>query len=1071
LNRPLPPPATGGFGALLKRLRRDAGLTQAALAERANYSAVYISMLERGERAPSPLTIDLLARTLDLEPDERAALHAVARRTRAGPTGPYPDTSSLPPLIGRAAELAVLDRHLAGEGPPVVVLAGEPGIGKTRLLYEAIARARGRGWTVLYGGCQRRDLQEPYSPLLEALERHVRSLPTGELRLALRDCSWLARVLPELDVAGMAPAPPATLPPERERRLVFGAIARFVTNIAGPAGTLLVLDDLQWAGPDALDVLLTLAHEAERASLRVVCAYRSTEAHIHDALGMALADLAQASLVTHHGVPPLSRPDARRMFDGLMADRPHSQPELRDRMVQRAAGMPFFIVSCAHGMDGELNEAPWDLAHSLRQRIATLPDLAREILDAAAVIGRDVPHDVVVAMTSRQQDETLDALEIACRRRLLEEDSGAFRFAHDVIREVVEADLSVARRQTLHRRVAETLEHMTRPSTADLLAYHYSRSDTPDKALAYLEQAADQAHAQAAHAAAADYFHLLVDRLDALGRAGDAARVREKQGVALSAMGRYDDAVAALDEAATAYHEAGDIDAFGRAIAQIGQVYGRRGTPDQGFARIEQSLPDLTRAGATRGLAAAYAALAHLCWLSGRYEEQAAAAAQAAQAARAIGDDRTLAAAEGRRGAALYQQGRFDEALVILEDAARVAEAVGDAESLWRALNNISTIYFTRGELERCRPLDEQALRVARQQNDPVSIARVLSNRGEGALYRGEWAQARADFNEALNLVRQVGDTEATVYPLLDLASLHLLEGRWAELASLDDAERLAGRGGDLQALRWLGTMRAELDIRRGYPEHARARFASLLDRPGLEETDVAYMLPVLAWAHLAEGDLTAAAGVATRAVERARAHDHRVVLVDALRISALVSCRMGRHCEAVSCLDQGLELATAMPYPLAEARLLHAYSEVESLIAGASADAPDAARERLAAALTLYERLGARADAALARQDLTALPYRQHLSLNDIVITHGQWARIDALLPPAARQGRHRADQRRTVAAILYIRRTGRGWADLPPAFGDDSTAHRSYQQWRADGTWEHIRRIVPSDDQRTMA
>jgi len=904
-----------------------------------------------------------------------------------------------------------------------------------------------------------------------ALAPHVRSLPTGELRLALRDCSWLARVLPELDVAGMAPAPPATLPPERERRLVFGAIARFVTNIAGPAGTLLVLDDLQWAGPDALDVLLTLAHEAERASLRVVCAYRSTEAHIHDALGMALADLAQASLVTHHGVPPLSRPDARRMFDGLMADRPHSQPELRDRMVQRAAGMPFFIVSCAHGMDGELNEAPWDLAHSLRQRIATLPDLAREILDAAAVIGRDVPHDVVVAMTSRQQDETLDALEIACRRRLLEEDSGAFRFAHDVIREVVEADLSVARRQTLHRRVAETLEHMTRPSTADLLAYHYSRSDTPDKALAYLEQAADQAHAQAAHAAAADYFHLLVDRLDALGRAGDAARVREKQGVALSAMGRYDDAVAALDEAATAYHEAGDIDAFGRAIAQIGQVYGRRGTPDQGFARIEQSLPDLTRAGATRGLAAAYAALAHLCWLSGRYEEQAAAAAQAAQAARAIGDDRTLAAAEGRRGAALYQQGRFDEALVILEDAARVAEAVGDAESLWRALNNISTIYFTRGELERCRPLDEQALRVARQQNDPVSIARVLSNRGEGALYRGEWAQARADFNEALNLVRQVGDTEATVYPLLDLASLHLLEGRWAELASLDDAERLAGRGGDLQALRWLGTMRAELDIRRGYPEHARARFASLLDRPGLEETDVAYMLPVLAWAHLAEGDLTAAAGVATRAVERARAHDHRVVLVDALRISALVSCRMGRHCEAVSCLDQGLELATAMPYPLAEARLLHAYSEVESLIAGASADAPDAARERLAAALTLYERLGARADAALARQDLTALPYRQHLSLNDIVITHGQWARIDALLPPAARQGRHRADQRRTVAAILYIRRTGRGWADLPPAFGDDSTAHRSYQQWRADGTWEHIRRIVPSDDQRTMA
>jgi len=85
---------------------------------------------------------------------------------------------------------------------------------------------------------------------------------------------------------------------------------------------------------------------------------------------------------------------------------------------------------------------------------------------------------------------------------------------------------------------------------------------------------------------------------------------------------------------------------------------------------------------------------------------------------------------------------------------------------------------------------------------------------------------------------------------------------------------------------------------------------------------------------------------------------------------------------------------------------------------------------------------------------------------LNGIVITHGQWARIDALLPLATPCGRQRADQRRTVAAILYIRRTGRGWADLPPAFGDDSTAHWSYQQWHADGTWERIRRIVPSTE-----
>ena len=494
------------FGALLKRLREGASLSQRDLARRASYSVVYVGMLERGDRAPTSLTVDLLAGALELGPDERAALRDAGRRVPRERSGPYPYTGALPPLVGRAAELAALDRHLAGEGPPVLVLAGEPGIGKTRLLYEAIERGRDRWWTVLYGCCQQRTPRESYSPLLEALDDHVRSLPSDELRVYLRDCSWVARVLPELAMAGVVEALPTTLPPERERRLVFAAIVRFVANLAGSAGTLLVLDDLQWVGPDALEVLLTLARAAARASIRIVCAYRSTEAQPGDALGMALAELAQASLVLHHTVPPLPRPDARRMLDGLMADPAALQPALRDQLVQRTAGVPFFIVSCAQGMTGDPGEAPvipWDLAHSLRQRIAALPDLAREMLDAAAVVGREARHDVLMALTSHRRDEVLDALETACRTRLLEEDGDTVRFAHDVIREVVEADLGAARRRTLHRRVAEALEGMDDqlsadlPSTdqpsADLLAYHYGRSDAPDRALVYLERAADGA--------------------------------------------------------------------------------------------------------------------------------------------------------------------------------------------------------------------------------------------------------------------------------------------------------------------------------------------------------------------------------------------------------------------------------------------------------------------------------------------------------------------------------------------------------------------------------------------------
>jgi predicted ATPase len=158
---------------------------------------------------------------------------------------------------------------------------GEPGIGKTSLLREAVQRAPGQGWHVLEGGCQRRGGQEPYAPLLQALERHLRQRAPAQVRTDLRGCAWLVRLLPELAAAPIEPLPAWTLAPEQERRLMVGAVARFLGNVAGSAGTLFLLDDLQWAGNDALDLLATLVRSTE-APLRVVGAYRDTEVQPHD---------------------------------------------------------------------------------------------------------------------------------------------------------------------------------------------------------------------------------------------------------------------------------------------------------------------------------------------------------------------------------------------------------------------------------------------------------------------------------------------------------------------------------------------------------------------------------------------------------------------------------------------------------------------------------------------------------------------------------------------------------------------------------------------------------------------
>ncbi len=364
-----PAGAYRSFGDLLRHYREVAGLSQEALAERAGLSPRGLLYLERGIHRPHPGTLRLLADALSLTPQEREALTLAARPMNSSqpaspPSGAPPPSASEPtafPLVpmpivatgllpvsaqarfvGRTRELVLLEQHVAGAGPPVLLLAGEPGIGKTRLLQEIARRAVAYGMTVLTGGCQRRGNQEPYAPLLGALEQCIRARMALRLRADLEGCAWLVRLLPELAEGSILPLPPATLAVEQERRLMFGAVGRFLDNVAGPRGVLLLLDDLQWAGPDALDLLATLAGSAATVPLRVIGAYRDTEADHTHPLQVLLADLAHRGLATFQRLEPLMPEEAAHLLDDLLRDEAMGNG-VRERVLQRACGIPFFL--------------------------------------------------------------------------------------------------------------------------------------------------------------------------------------------------------------------------------------------------------------------------------------------------------------------------------------------------------------------------------------------------------------------------------------------------------------------------------------------------------------------------------------------------------------------------------------------------------------------------------------------------------------------------------------------------------------------------------------------------------
>ena len=961
-------PAT--FGDLLRRYRTAAGLTQEALAERASLSTRGISDLERGvRRLPRLDTIQLLAEALGLDAAERAAFAAAARRLSEAP----------PVLVGRQAELALLERHLAGAGPPVLMLGGEPGIGKSRLLQEAAQRASAAGWSVLAGGCQRRGGQEPYAPLLDALERYIRQAPSEQARAHLHGCVWLSRLLPELAALFDEPLPQGTLPPEQERRLITGALARFLANVAGPSGTLLVLDDVQWAGPDALDLLGSLARSAAETPLRVIGAYREMEVQPQDPLAVLLADLAHAGLAAHRTLAPLAPDEAGQLLDGLLADAPEGHAAEREQVLRRAGGVPFFVLSLAQGLradessngDRATGGLPWDVAQGIRQRVAVLPEGARAVLGAAVVVGRVIPYALLVEVAAQPEEQVLDALEAAGQARLLvEESADSYRFAHDLIRELVEADLGPGRRIVLHRRVAEALERRPGTPPVELLAYHYGRAGVPEKAVLYLERAGDHAAAQAAHAAAQSYYEQWVERLDGLGRVEEGARAREKLGALLRSAARYDAAAEVLDRAAEMYRAAHDPDGEGRAVAQIGHVYADRMMPEEGLRRLRPAVEALSTSAGSESVAALYVALGHLCWACHRLDEQLAAAERAAALAPLVQDGKLLAEIGWMHGFALTMADRSDEALAVMEATVPLAEAAGDLYSLAHTLNNMGCIYDGMGKREEAKPYFDRALAAAERGGDLVQIAFLLCNRGAGALDTGDWGAARADFERALALSRAVGLSKASAEPLVGLGSLSLCEGAWDEASRyLEEALTLAERMDDL-SMRWrTQNLLAERDLLQRRPEGALARLEPLLDHPDLAEGEVIGLLPTAAWAHLALGALAQAEETSIEALARARAYSDVFVLLAALRVRAMVL--IARRCweEAVPSLEEGLSLARGLPYPYAEARLLHLYASMHI-----QQGEPEPARERLQAALDIFQRLGARKDVEQVEQALAPL-------------------------------------------------------------------------------------------------
>ena len=613
------------------------------------------------------------------------------------------------------------------------------------------------------------------------------------------------------------------------------------------------------------------------------------------------------------------------------------------------------------------------VAESIRsaigERLSRLDDEVQEVLHEASVLGQTFRFDDLERMSGRDERALEEALEKAAEAGLLREAGrDNYGFNHALTQQTLYAEVSSRRRRRLHLAAGEALEQLlkrareTRPAE---VAWHFLEGDDAERALPYAILAGDQAEAVFAHTEAEEHYRTALDLAEGLGDEAREVEVREKLGGLLTAAIRYPEALEMLERTAQIYQARGDQESEARVVAQVGRVHLAAGSIEVGIDRLQTALHALSEGGSSSALAGLNSSLARCLYVRGRYDDALAAAEQAIHMAAAMEAGGVLAESEVTRGAALAMLGQWSAGLGALSEAVDTAERVDDVFSACRAKQHISCVYLARGELEAGRQHMERALTLAERMNNRRQIATAIFGLSVIAFLAGERDVSQGYAERSLQLIQDLG---GFWLPILHAAglSLALAPGQWESASpELKECIDIIEAAGALPGWRKRQLLAAR-DLEEGRPDEAREQLIATLQDSGMEWEQAVPLEQLLAWAHLETGEEAQAEDLIRRGLERAAAETLRMRKADWLRIQAMLLAQQERWTEAESALDEALSLVRSMPYPYGEARLLY-QSGVMRLRRGESAPA----REQLAEALAIFQRLGAERDVERARQVL----------------------------------------------------------------------------------------------------
>ena len=753
-------------------------------------------------------------------------------------------------FVGRDRELAellaALEQAFAGSGS-LFLLAGEPGIGKSRLADELGRRAKEAGARVLWGRCWEAGGAPAYWPWLQSLRSHLRESDPDSIRTQLGSgAPDVAHLLPEVRDHVPDLPPPSSVESEGARFRVFDSTAGFLRRAAEAQPLVLVLDDLQVADTPSLLLLEFVADVLPASRVLLVGAYRDVEVDSDHPLAKTLAALARSPAMRLLTLGGLSRGDIGRYIE--LATDIAPVEELVGAIHEETEGNPLFVgevlrLLAAEGRLASPEAAvrfgiPVGIRQVIGRRVRRLSPECAWVLTLASILGREFRLDALARVSELAEEDLLGLLDEAIAARLVTEVPGGLgrlRFAHALIRDALYEELATSKRLQLHRETGEVLERLyeldPEPHLAELAHHFFNAAPGGDvrRAVRFTRLAGDRAARLLAFEEAVRLYGMALQALQ-LEEPPDE-RVRCELLLVLGdAQSRVGDRPAAkktfLEAAAIARKHA-----WSDQLARAALGYGGRFVweADRGDANLvpllEEALSVVSEEpGALRARLVARLAGGPLRDEVVRDRREVLSRA-AVEIARAIGDPSTLAWVLDGRHAAVWWPENIDERLAIAGELIRVATVAADKERVFQGHHYRWIALLEKGDVPATYAELEAQTRLAEELRQPAQLAYVSACRGTLAALEGKLEEAEELARQTFDLARRAYGSMAEVWLAVQLYAVRRAQGR------LDEVEDLVARSAEhFPSYGVFRCILAHLETELGREREARELFRRLAD-------------------------------------------------------------------------------------------------------------------------------------------------------------------------------------------------------------------------------------------------